>query len=108
MKQNNCKEFYEYYFEPEGKGFNMVCFQFLHEDFDKGMALKKQIETAMNVAQIMFIILFILSILIIFYYDKYIGVILFLVVSLLYSSRFLNPISMHVNLYSAQKQAIFG
>ena len=44
MKTNNCKEFYEYYFEPEGKGFNMVCFQFLHEDFDKGMVLKKRLK----------------------------------------------------------------
>tara|TARA_B100000073_G_C23262402_1_gene382964 strand:+ start:69 stop:395 length:327 start_codon:yes stop_codon:yes gene_type:complete len=108
MKSNNCKEFYEYYFEPEGKGFNMVCFQFLHEDFDKGMVLKKQIENAMNTAQIAFILLFLFAILIMFYYDKYIGIITFLVISFLFSTRFLNPLSMHANLYVAQKQAIFG
>jgi len=108
MRANNCKNFYEYYFEPEGKGFNMVCFQFLHEDFDKGMVLKKKIEDAMNVAQITFILLFVISILIMFYYDKYIGIIAFLIVVFLFSSKFLNPLSMHANLYVAQKQAIFG
>lgn len=108
MKANNCKEFYEYYFEPEGKGFNMVSFQFLHEDFDKGMVLKKQIENAMNTAQIAFILLFLFAILIMFYYDKYIGIITFLVILFLFSTRFLNPLSMHANLYVAQKQAIFG
>ena len=102
------KNFYEYYFEPEGKGFNMVCFQFLHEDFDKGMVLKKKIEDAMNAAQITFILLFVIAILIMFYYDKYIGIITFLIVLFLFSSRFLNPLSMHANLYVAQKQAIFG
>ena len=108
MKANNCKEFYEYYFEPEGKGFNMVSFQFLHEDFDKGMVLKKQIENVMNTTQIAFILLFLIAILIMFYYDKYIGIISFLVISFLFSTRFLNPLSMHANLYVAQKQAIFG
>ena len=108
MKANNCKEFYEYYFEPEGKGFNMVSFQFLHNDFEKGMSLKKTIENAMNITQIAFILLFLISILIIFYYDKYIGIISFFIVLFLFSTRFLNPLSMHVNLYVAQKQAIFG
>ena len=42
MRTNKCKNSYEYYFEPEGKGFNMAGFQFLHEDFDKGMVLKKR------------------------------------------------------------------
>ena len=63
MRANNCKNFYEYYFEPEGKGFNMVCFQFLHEDFDKGMMLKKKIEDAMNATQLTFILLFVIAIL---------------------------------------------
>ena len=108
MRANKCKNFYEYYFEPEGKGFNMVCFQFLHEDFDKGMALKKKIEDAMNAAQITFILLFVIAILIMFYYDKYIGIVTFLIVLFLFSTKFLNPLSMHANLYVAQKQAIFG
>ena len=69
----------------------MVCFQFLHEDFDKGMVLKKKIEDAMNAAQITFILLFLIAILIMFYYDKYIGIITFLIVLFLFSSKFLNP-----------------
>ena len=72
------------------------------------MLLKKKIEDAMNAAQITFILLFLIAILIMFYYDKYIGIITFLIVLFLFSSRFLNPLSMHANLYVAQKQAIFG
>jgi len=108
MKKNNCKEFYEYYFEPEGKGMNMVCYQFLHEDFDKGMKLKKDLETIMSFTQILIILLLIIGILITLYYDKTIGLISLLILSVLYSTRLLNPISMHVNLWNAQKQALFG
>lgn len=108
MKKNNCKEFYEYYFEPEGKGMNMVCYQFLHEDFDKGMKLKKELETIMSITQILIILLLIIGILITLYYDKTIGIISLLILSVLYSTRLLNPISMHVNLWNAQKQALFG
>ena len=87
---------------------NMVCYQFLHEDFDKGMNLKKELETIMSFTQILIILLFIIGILITLYYDKTIGLISLLILSVLYSTRLLNPISMHVNLWNAQKQALFG
>ena len=87
---------------------NMVCYQFLHEDFDKGMKLKKDLETIMSITQILIILLLIIGILITLYYDKTIGLISLLILSVLYSTRLLNPISMHVNLWNAQKQALFG
>ena len=40
--------FYEYYFEPTGKR-SIIFFQFLHEDFEKGMKTKKQLELYMYI-----------------------------------------------------------
>ena len=47
MKQNDCLEFYEYYFEPSGKD-GMVFLQYLHEDFDKGSSLKSMPSLFLN------------------------------------------------------------
>ena len=108
MKTNNCKEFYEYYFEPSGSGLSMVCFQFLHEDFNKGIKIKKMIESLMNFAQILFFILYILAILIFLYYHRTIGIILLFLITMIFFTKIFNPLSMHVNLWNAQKQSIFS
>ena len=108
MDYNGCKEFYEYYFEPSGSGLGMVCFQFLHEDFNKGMQLKNSLESIMSITQITFILLYLIAILITFYYNPIVGIVLLIIISAIFSSRFLNPLSMHVNLWNAQKQALFG
>ena len=108
MDYNGCKEFYEYYFEPSGSGLGMVCFQLLHEDFNKGMQLKNSLESIMSITQITFILLYLIAILITFYYNPIVGIVLLIIISAIFSSRFLNPLSMHVNLWNAQKQALFG
>jgi hypothetical protein len=47
--------FYEYYFEPTGKS-STIFFQFLHEDFEKGMKLKNLIEHLLYITNGTFII----------------------------------------------------
>lgn len=64
MSSVGAKRFYEYYFEPTGKT-SIVFFQFLHEDFEKGMQAKKMIENIMNFIQ--FFILFLLCLMIILF-----------------------------------------
>ena len=108
MHDNGCKEFYEYYFEPAGNGLAMVCFQFLHEDFEKGMEVKKKIENLMSMAQWFFIIAYLIALLITLFYNKTLGVTIFVIITLLFVSKIINPLSMHVNLWNAQKQALFG
>jgi hypothetical protein len=56
MKTSGCKRFYEYYFEPTGNS-NLVFFQFLHEDFNKGMIIKKTIEALMIFFHIVLLLL---------------------------------------------------
>ena len=108
MKSNGCKEFYEYYFEPSGSGLSMVFYQFLHEDFDKGMKIKKNIERINTCTQLFFIFGFILALFIRFSVDKNIGNIMTLVIIILFLTKLLSPLSMHVNLWNAQKQAMTG
>ena len=105
MYHNECKEFYEYYFEPAGKGLSMVCFQFLHNDFETGMKVKNQIENMMSLIQLLFVCAFIISF-IIMTYNKKVGLILLVVLVLLYSTRLLNPISTQYSLWKSQKQAL--
>jgi len=98
--------FYEYYFEPVGKE-GTVFFQFMHEDFNKGIEVKKRIEFLFNTAQIVMFLLIIIAILMIFSTFKY-KYIFSLIVLLLFLTRYLNPISVNHGLYKAQKQSIFG
>jgi hypothetical protein len=48
--------FYEYYFEPTGT-HNLIFFQFMHRDFEKGMQLKRVVEQAMLVSNILVVVL---------------------------------------------------
>ena len=107
-KRAGCKDFYEYYFEPAGKGLSMVCYQFLHEDFEKGMKFKKFIETLINVAQIVFILAYILAILIFLFYSKKIGLIFIIIISILFTTKLINPLTTQINLWNAQKQAFLN
>lgn len=108
MKQNNCKDFYEYYFEPGGKGVSMVCFQFLHEDFEKGMKIKQSIEFLIAFIQLFFIIAYILAILIALFYHQSMGILILIILTIFFTTRLINPLSMNINLFNAQKQALFG
>ena len=106
VKKNNCKKFYEYYFEPSGND-GMAFFQFFNEDFETGMMVKEQIETLTNRLNyffyLMFLVIIIMSLCNFSFSNKVIVVIL-----LLYLTRFLNSGYTMVGLINAQKQSIFG
>jgi hypothetical protein len=100
------KPFYEYYFEPAGKS-GMVFLQFMHDDFDKGMAHKRNIERLFALTQVITIIAALVIIGLLFTNFKY-KYYLVAISVLLYLTRFLNPISATHNLYKGQRQALFG
>lgn len=104
MKYYGCKEFYEYYFEPSGNS-GMACFQFMHEDFETGMKVKKLIENRMDFAQISFLLLFLFVLLLYAIKSKYTFWILALVL-VLFSTRFINSLFIQYNLLNAQKQSL--
>jgi len=110
VRKRTRRPFYEYYFEPTGQT-GMVFFQFMDDDFEKGMQTKKEIEKLFERAQILMYILIALGIFIacsttalLGAYKNYIA----LLILLFWLTRFLNPIKVNYNLYKAQKQSIFG
>jgi hypothetical protein len=105
MKSNGCKEFYEYFFEPSGKQ-GMVFFQFLHEDHNIGMRVKKNIENWLFLSQLFFIIAFTLMIYAYFKNIKYSNIIFYGVI-ILFLTRLLNPLATNYSLLKAQKQQLF-
>jgi hypothetical protein len=100
--KHDCNSFYEYYFEPTGSS-GMVFFQFFHEDFDKGMSAKKEMEMKFNILQ-QTAILLILGIIIGFFTSKIIGCTFLMFFIVLFLVRFLNPIGAQLSLLKAQKQ----
>lgn len=105
MKLNGCKEFYEYFFEPSGKQ-GMVFFQFLHEDHNIGMCVKKNIENLFFLSQLFFIIAFTFMIYAYFKNIKYSNVIFYGII-VLFLTRLLNPLATNYSLLKAQKQQLF-
>ena len=105
MKKHETMPFYEYYFEPSGKN-GMVVLQFLHEDFEKGMQTKKHIETMINMAQILFMVLFICGLMLLAY-NKILGIGIIIIVGLLFNTRFLNPLGVQYSQWKATKQLLF-
>ena len=102
IASNGGNSFYEYYFEPTGKN-GMVFFQFFHNDFDKGMSAKKDMETKFNILQ-QTALLLILGIIIGFFTSKIIGCAFLMFFIVLFLVRFLNPIGAQLSLLKAQKQ----
>jgi hypothetical protein len=112
IKKFGAMEFYEHYFEPSGRD-GMVFFQFMHTDFHTGMKLKQRIEFEMYMLQYFFVFCFISTF--IFYIARKAGLLCFdmnyliiitCIIVLLFSTRYLNPIGIHYNLYLVQKQMI--
>jgi hypothetical protein len=98
--------FYEYYFEPVGKS-GMVFFQFMDDNFERGMQTKTQIEKIFNITQMITYFLIMITLYIIFYTTwKYKYTFTFFVF-FLFLTRFFNPIIANYKLYKAQKQYIF-
>jgi hypothetical protein len=99
------RPFYEYYFEPVGTN-GMVFFQFMDDDFERGMQTKREIEKLFDCAQIMMYILLFLAVLIGLTKSPYRYPFLFFVL-LVFLLRLFNPIIVNYKLYKAQKQSIF-
>ncbi len=55
MAANKSMPFYEYYFEPTGAN-SVVFFQFLSYDFDRSMAMKKLLEIALPLANLILLL----------------------------------------------------
>ena len=98
--------FYEYYFEPTGSS-GMVFFQFMDDDFDRGMQTKKEIEKIFNIAQMVMYALICLVIYILGSTDWEHRYLFAFFVLFLFLTRFFNPIGMTYKLYKGQKQSIF-
>ena len=101
------RPFYEYYFEPTG-ATGMVFFQFMDDDFDRGMVTKKKIEQLFNATQLIMYVLLVAAILIASFSEWRYKNVLVIAILLLWLTRLLNPITYNYNLYKAQKQSIFG
>lgn len=104
MKLIGSKNFYEYYFEPNGND-GCVFFQFLHENKNKGILASNVLTFLFILIQLFFIIFFISIIYILFKYKfntKIASVIMLFTV--LYLSQYINPINVHYNLSKARRQ----
>ena len=106
IRSQTSRPFYEYYFEPVGNE-GMVFIQFMHDNLEEGLKIKKRIEWLFVLTQICTIILIILTILVLFskWSFKYYFVVIMI---LLYLTRFLNPINTSYTLYKGQRQGFFG
>ena len=60
-----------------------------------------------NMAQYAFLFLFLIS-LIIFSMNKVIGIVMIIIVSILFNTRFLNPLGTQYQQWKATKQLLFG
>lgn len=105
VKSNTHRPFYEYYFEPAGKE-GTVFLQFMDDDFTRGIKTKEKFQFLFNTTQFIAYSLLILLMVVLFFQlnHKYSVVVLII---LLLSTRYLNPMMTNLNLYKAQRQAIF-
>ena len=106
MKAYGCKDFYEYYFEPSGKS-GMVFFQFLNEDFNRGLACKTHLETLLFSTHLFLFLLLIYVIKLFSEKSKYknYALIFFITFVML---RVINPLTTQYSLFKAQRQQYFG
>ena len=105
MRKRSARPFYEYYFEPVGTT-GMVFFQFMDDDFERGMQTKQEIESLFNKAQIFMYVLMATAILLFLTKWSFRFFFLFIVL-FIFLIRVFNPIMVNYKLYKAQKQSIF-
>jgi hypothetical protein len=105
MEKHAVRPFYEYYFEPVGTT-GMVFFQFMDDNFERGMQTKQEIEHIFDKAQIVMYILIGIVIILKLIHSSYFFP-AFLLVFAIFLIRIFNPIIVNYKLYKAQKQAIF-
>jgi hypothetical protein len=86
----------------------MVFFQFMDDDFDRGMQTKKKIERIFYMTQIIMYCLIAFTIVFMVASEWRYKSVIVMIVIILWLTRLLNPITYNYNLYKAQKQSIFG
>jgi len=103
-----CKPFYEYYFEPNGRD-GCVFFQFLHHNKNIGHLCVAFWTLLFVLAQIIVILIIFIGLYFVFTKSKLpkYGRNLIILMILVYLTQYLNPISVHYNLYKAKKQRSF-
>ena len=105
VKKYQVKPFYEYYFEPVGKS-GMVFFQFMHDDFERGMQTKEAIEAIFDKAQYLMYALIVIAMFIGLTGSPYRYPVFFFVL-FIFLLRLFNPFNVNFKLYKAQMQDIF-
>ena len=98
---------YEYYFEPVNNE-GVVFFQFIHMDFDKGMQVKKAIEIAYTMAQLLTISIGILITYLLYNMKSRYKYIIAFIAYGVWLTRFLNPLYVNYNCFKAYKQIFLG
>jgi hypothetical protein len=105
IQKQTSRPFYEYYFEPVGTT-GMVFFQFMDDDFERGMRTKREIEKIFDQAQIVMYVLFAIAFGLFLIKSSHRFIFLFFVL-FIFLIRIFNPIIVNFKLYKAQKQSIF-
>lgn len=106
IKSKTNYPFYEYYFEPTGSS-GMVFFQFMDDDFERGMKTKKEIEKIFDIAQIIMYALICILIYVLGSTELKHRYLVAFFILFIFLTRFLNPIGSNYKLYKGQKQSIF-
>lgn len=106
MHRHTKRPFYEYYFEPVGTT-GTVFFQFMDDDFERGMATKRKIESIFDQAQIILYICIGLALLLLKFTDGPYRFYFLLFVLCIFLLRLFNPVNVNYKLYKAQKQSLF-
>ena len=104
IRRRTQRPFYEYYFEPAGTS-GLVFFQFMDDDFQRGMQTKHALETWFAIVQIVMILFIVLALYALIVHRN--ALLVFLVL-FLWLTRFLNPMLANLNVYKAQRQSLFG
>ena len=97
----------EYYWEPVN-GEGIVFYQFMTRNHEEGMKTKSIIELLFAITQLVFAIFIAILVIIFFKAPLKIFLISFTFFSLIWLTRFLNPIYVNFNLWKAFKQMYFG
>ena len=107
MEKRKARPFYEYYFEPVGTT-GMVFFQFMDDNFERGMQTKREIEQIFNIAQIIMYSLIFMAIYLVGSTQWSYRFLFAFCVLFIFLLRLFNPIIVNFKLYKGQKQSLFG
>jgi hypothetical protein len=105
VRRRTDRPLYEYYFEPAGND-GTVFFQFMHDDLEEGLKIKKDFELGFNIMQIIAFILLVCLITVPFFQFGYKYVAMG-IIALILLTRFLNPFHSNRKVFAVQLQRLF-